>query len=154
MLLPERERFSFWVFRGQLRRFALVFALVFAHVRTIFSHIADVCVSHPPITPLAMSTTDTLNTINTINTMAQLSRLEFDEAEKAAFGTQFENIIQYFNVLESFDVEGVEPLKTILDADVNVFREDEVRQEITTQEALQNAPKHNSVFFKVPKVLE
>jgi aspartyl-tRNA(Asn)/glutamyl-tRNA(Gln) amidotransferase subunit C len=101
-----------------------------------------------------MSTTDTLNTINTINTMAQLSRLEFDEAEKAAFGTQFENIIQYFNVLESFDVEGVEPLKTILDADVNVFREDEVRQEITTQEALQNAPKHNSVFFKVPKVLE
>jgi len=90
----------------------------------------------------------------TIDNIAQLARLEFAEQEKAKFGEQFRHIVEYFTVLESFDVEGVEPLKTILDADVNVFREDEVRQEISTAEALSNAPKHNGVFFKVPKVLE
>ncbi len=89
----------------------------------------------------------------TINTIAQLARLEFREEEKARFGQQFEQIIEYFNALEAINLDGVEPLKTILDADINVFREDEVKREITTVEALSNAPKHNGVFFKVPKVI-
>lgn len=89
----------------------------------------------------------------TINDIAQLSRLEFREEEKAAFITQFENIIEYFNQLEAFDLEGVEPLKSIVDTGENTFREDAVRDTVSTAEALSNAPKHNGVFFKVPKVL-
>ncbi len=89
----------------------------------------------------------------TIDTIAQLSRLEFPEEEKAAFITQFENIIEYFNQLEKFDVEGIEPLKSIADTGENAFREDALRDAVTTAEALSNAPKHNGVFFKVPKVL-
>ncbi len=90
----------------------------------------------------------------TIQTIAQLARLEVAPHEVKSFGEQFQTIVEYFNVLESFDLGGVEPLKTILDADINVFRDDEVHQEITTAEALSNAPKHNGVFFKVPKVIE
>jgi aspartyl-tRNA(Asn)/glutamyl-tRNA(Gln) amidotransferase subunit C len=89
----------------------------------------------------------------TIDTIAQLSRLEFPEEEKAAFITQFENIIEYFNQLEKFDVEGIEPLKSIADTGENAFREDALRDAVSTAEALSNAPKHNGVFFKVPKVL-
>ena len=38
--------------------------------------------------------------------------------------------------------------------EVNVLRDDEVKQEITQAEALKNAPKHDSDYFKVPKVIE
>ncbi|TAE31854.1 MAG: Asp-tRNA(Asn)/Glu-tRNA(Gln) amidotransferase subunit GatC [Candidatus Kapaibacterium sp.] len=89
----------------------------------------------------------------TIDVIAQLSRLEFPDAEKAAFITHFENIIEYFNQLEQFDVEGVEPLKSIADTGENAFREDAIRDTVSTADALSNAPKHNGVFFKVPKVL-
>jgi aspartyl-tRNA(Asn)/glutamyl-tRNA(Gln) amidotransferase subunit C len=89
----------------------------------------------------------------TIDNIAELSRLEFRDDEKAAFITQFENIIEYFNQLEAFNVEGVEPLKSIIDTGENAFREDEVCDTISTADALANAPKHNGVFFKVPKVL-
>lgn len=88
-----------------------------------------------------------------IDNIAQLSRLEFREDEKAAFITQFENIIEYFNQLETFGVQGVEPLKSIMDTGENAFREDAIRDTVTTAEGLANAPKHNGVFFKVPKVL-
>ena len=89
----------------------------------------------------------------TIDTIAQLSRLEFRDDEKAAFITQFEKVIDYFNALEALDLEGVEPLKSIADAGENFFREDEVQGMVSTPDALSNAPKHNGVFFKVPKVL-
>ncbi len=89
----------------------------------------------------------------TIDNIAQLSRLEFPEAEKAAFAQKFEQIIEYFNAIESLDLDGVEPLKSIADTGENAFREDESSRIITTADALLNAPKHNSVFFKVPKVL-
>jgi aspartyl-tRNA(Asn)/glutamyl-tRNA(Gln) amidotransferase subunit C len=89
----------------------------------------------------------------TIDTIAQLSRLEFPEAEKEHFVHQFEKIIEYFNAIEALDLEGVEPLKSIVDTGDNFFREDIVQGTVSTQEALLNAPKHNSVFFKVPKVL-
>ena len=89
----------------------------------------------------------------TIDTIAQLSRLEFPEAEKAAFVEKFEQILEYFNAINSLDLEGVEPLKSIADTGENTFRADESFRPVTTAEALSTAPKHNSVFFKVPKVL-
>jgi aspartyl-tRNA(Asn)/glutamyl-tRNA(Gln) amidotransferase subunit C len=38
--------------------------------------------------------------------------------------------------------------------EVNVLREDDVRHDISQQEALKNAPKKDSDYFKVPKVIE
>jgi aspartyl-tRNA(Asn)/glutamyl-tRNA(Gln) amidotransferase subunit C len=39
-------------------------------------------------------------------------------------------------------------------AEPNVLREDVVKQEITTEEALQNAPDHNESYFLVEKVIK
>ena len=36
----------------------------------------------------------------------------------------------------------------------NVLRDDEVKQEISREEALKNAPKKDSDFFRVPKVID
>ena len=91
--------------------------------------------------------------LETIDNIARLSRLEFPDNEKAAFVEKFEQIITYFDALETFDLEGVEPLKSIADTGENTFRDDVAERSTTTAEALANAPKHNSVFFKVPKVL-
>ena len=37
--------------------------------------------------------------------------------------------------------------------EVNVLREDDVKHDITQAEALKNAPKHDSDYFKAPKVI-
>lgn len=88
-----------------------------------------------------------------IENIAGLSRLKFTEEELNAFSASFGSIVEYFDALAAVDTEGVEPLKTVMEYG-NVFRNDVVEPSLTTKEALANAPKHNEVFFKVPKVIE
>jgi aspartyl-tRNA(Asn)/glutamyl-tRNA(Gln) amidotransferase subunit C len=88
-----------------------------------------------------------------IENVSKLSHLEFDEKELEAITPQFNKILDYIDVLGKIDLEGVEPMTHVSDA-VNVFREDEVKESISVEEALRNAPKHNDTFFKVPKVFE
>jgi len=38
--------------------------------------------------------------------------------------------------------------------EVNVYREDVIKQDITTDEGLKNAPKHTDEYFLVAKVIE
>jgi aspartyl-tRNA(Asn)/glutamyl-tRNA(Gln) amidotransferase subunit C len=54
--------------------------------------------------------------------------------------------------LNEVDTEGVEPLIYMSDNE-NVLREDEVVQSISHEDALKNAPKKDSDFFRVPKVI-
>ncbi|MNY80761.1 aspartyl/glutamyl-tRNA amidotransferase subunit C [compost metagenome] len=55
--------------------------------------------------------------------------------------------------LNELDTENVEPLVYLTD-EVNAFRPDVVKQEITHTEALKNAPDADENFFKVAKVIE
>jgi len=55
--------------------------------------------------------------------------------------------------LNEIDTTGIEPLVYMTDG-INSFREDVVKQEITHQEALLNAPKHDKDYFLVAKVIE
>jgi aspartyl-tRNA(Asn)/glutamyl-tRNA(Gln) amidotransferase subunit C len=47
----------------------------------------------------------------------------------------------------------VEPLTT-MSYEVNMFREDEVREHLSHESALANAPKKDKDYFRVPKVIE
>ena len=51
------------------------------------------------------------------------------------------------------DTEGVEPLIYLTNSET-VLREDVVVQTISHEEALRNAPKSDSDFFRVPKVID
>jgi aspartyl-tRNA(Asn)/glutamyl-tRNA(Gln) amidotransferase subunit C len=51
------------------------------------------------------------------------------------------------------DTEGVEPLIYLTNSET-VLRDDVVVQTITHEEALKNAPKADSDFFRVPKVID
>ena len=88
-----------------------------------------------------------------IDRLAHLARLQFSEEEKKELKVDLERMIEFVEKLKEVDTAGVEPLLHITDA-VNVLREDEIKQTITKQEVLLNAPLTDGNFFKVPKVIK
>jgi aspartyl-tRNA(Asn)/glutamyl-tRNA(Gln) amidotransferase subunit C len=91
-------------------------------------------------------------TIKDVEHIAKLAKLEFSEDEKAKFTEQFNEILAFMEKLNELDTSKVEPLSHVIELQ-NVFREDEVKPSIPTEEALKNAPVKTEKFFKVPKVI-
>ena len=89
---------------------------------------------------------------STVDKLAVLARLEFDAETKKEMVKDLGRIISFVDKLKELDTSNVEPLIYMND-EVNVLREDIVKQEITHQEAMLNAPQKDSDFFKVPKVI-
>ena len=87
-----------------------------------------------------------------VDHIAHLARLEFEGTAKAAILQDMENITQFMAKLSEVDTNDVEPLIFMSD-EINVLREDEATVSITQKEALKNAPKHDSDYFRIPKVL-
>ena len=85
--------------------------------------------------------------------VARLARLTLDEAEIQAFTDQLGQVLQYVEILQQADTEGVEPLAGA-SAGTNVLREDEPADSLTRQQALSGAPRHDDHFFLVPPVLD
>lgn len=91
-------------------------------------------------------------TVKDVEHIAKLARLEFSNEEKQEFTHQLNEILAYVGQLNKLDTSNVEPLSHVVELN-NVFREDEVKQGLTPEEALQNAPSKSERFFKVPKVI-
>ena len=87
-----------------------------------------------------------------VNNIALLARLEFEEHEKEEIKLDMQKMISFIGKLNELDTTGVKPLLHMSD-NINVLREDEVKESITREEALSNASIHNEQFFKVPKVI-
>jgi len=87
-----------------------------------------------------------------INHLAYLARLEFNEIEKTEIKTDLQRMISFIEKLNEIDTTGVSPLLHMSE-NVNVLREDEVKQVITREDALKNASLHDDQFFLVPKVI-
>ena len=62
-------------------------------------------------------------------------------------------MLAFVDKLNEMDTDGVEPLIYMTD-ESNVMREDESKDTLTQKEALKNAPKKDSDYFKVPKVID
>ncbi len=87
-----------------------------------------------------------------IENLANLARLEFNAAEKEEIKKDLQRMISFVDKLNELNTDGVEPLLHMSD-DTNVLREDEIQGSISRQEALQNAPSTDGIYFKVPKVI-
>ncbi|MEK0420884.1 MAG: Asp-tRNA(Asn)/Glu-tRNA(Gln) amidotransferase subunit GatC [Bacteroidetes bacterium] len=87
-----------------------------------------------------------------VQELAALSRLKFEGEAAERMRQDLENILEMCEKLNEVNTDGVEPLIYMTDR-VNNLREDKVEQEITHEEALKNAPKKDSDFFRVPKVI-
>jgi len=90
---------------------------------------------------------------DTVEKIAHLARLEFDEKEQEQIINDMNNMLLFVNKLNEVDTSTIEPLIYMSD-ETNILREDEVKQEITQEQALKNAPKKDSDYFKVPKVID
>ncbi|HLV42075.1 MAG TPA: Asp-tRNA(Asn)/Glu-tRNA(Gln) amidotransferase subunit GatC [Brumimicrobium sp.] len=88
-----------------------------------------------------------------IDHIAHLARLSFEGEEKSAIKEDLNNIIDFMDKLGKVDTENVKPLVFMSD-EINVLREDVPAQTITHEEALKNAPKKDSDYFRIPKVLD
>jgi aspartyl-tRNA(Asn)/glutamyl-tRNA(Gln) amidotransferase subunit C len=88
-----------------------------------------------------------------IDKLADLAKLNFEGQEKEKIKTDLQKIVGFIDKLNELDTENIEPLIFMSDA-VNVLREDVVHQSITHEEALLNAPKKDSDYFRVPKFLD
>lgn len=89
----------------------------------------------------------------TVEKIAHLARLELTEIEKEKSIVELSEILNFMDKLNELNTDGVEPLIYMNDA-VNVLRSDEVIQEMTRAEALQNAPLKNEEYIKVAKVIQ
>jgi aspartyl-tRNA(Asn)/glutamyl-tRNA(Gln) amidotransferase subunit C len=88
-----------------------------------------------------------------IDNLAHLARLQFSDDEKAGLQKDLQSMIAFVEKLNEIDTTGVEPLLH-MSSEINVLREDEVKNSITHEEALLNAPVQDDEFFKVPKVIK
>lgn len=88
-----------------------------------------------------------------IEKIAHLARLSFTDEEKTAVQKDLQNMVSFVEKLNEVNTEGVPPLLHI-GHEINVLREDKVHGSITREEALQNAPETDGIFFKVPRVIK
>jgi aspartyl-tRNA(Asn)/glutamyl-tRNA(Gln) amidotransferase subunit C len=62
-------------------------------------------------------------------------------------------MIAFVDKLSELDTTGVEPL-IFMSNEVNRLRDDSTEQSVSHEEALRNAPKKDSDYFRIPKVLD
>jgi aspartyl-tRNA(Asn)/glutamyl-tRNA(Gln) amidotransferase subunit C len=87
-----------------------------------------------------------------VDKVAHLARLELTGNEKQDMIKDMNKILEFMDKLNEINTTGVEPL-IYMTGEVNAVREDVVKQTITHEEALLNAPKHDSDYFLVAKVI-
>lgn len=90
---------------------------------------------------------------DTVEKISHLARLEFDDASKEKMTEELNVILDWIDKLSELDTDNVEPL-TNMSEERNIMREDEVKEHMNHEEALKNAPKKDSNYFRVPKVLD
>jgi aspartyl-tRNA(Asn)/glutamyl-tRNA(Gln) amidotransferase subunit C len=88
-----------------------------------------------------------------IENLSRLACLEFSEKEKESIRKDLEDMIGFVEKLKELDTTGMSPVLQ-MSTDSNVFREDDVNQELQKKDALRNAPDANDSFFRVPKVIK
>ena len=90
---------------------------------------------------------------NTVEKIAHLAKLEMNDEQSQKMASEMSKILDWMEKLNEVNTDKVEPLIHI-SQEVNVLREDEVSNELEHEKGLKNAPKRDSNYFRVPKVIE
>lgn len=91
---------------------------------------------------------------DTVEKMAKLSRIAISEEEKGQFATSLAAIIDYFEVLNTFDTSSVQNMYSVLETHHLSLREDNVQDMLDKEAFLKNAPSSVGGLIKVPQVLK
>ncbi len=85
--------------------------------------------------------------------VAHLARLEFSDEETDTFTSQLNSILLSMEKLNEVDTGDVMPLSHAISI-VNAFRDDVVKDSLSNELSLANAPEAKGSCFVVPKVVE
>ena len=88
-----------------------------------------------------------------VRRIARLARINLTPDELEQFANQLSDILNYVDQLSELNTQDVEPTTHPLKIS-NVFRQDQIGQSLSNEQALANAPCTHGDFFAVPKVLE
>lgn len=96
------------------------------------------------------------NAKDEVSRIANLGKLEFSEEELQKFVPGFQQILSYFELLETVPTEDVEPMYQALldDGEGTPWREDVRSESLPAEDATGNAPDRKDQQFRVPKVIE
>jgi aspartyl-tRNA(Asn)/glutamyl-tRNA(Gln) amidotransferase subunit C len=90
-------------------------------------------------------------TIDTVQHVARLARLSLTEAEAATFTRQLDQILEYAQVLQALDTEGIPPMSQAVP--VEAFRDDAPHASLPIDAVLAEAPDAAERLFRVPRVI-
>lgn len=90
---------------------------------------------------------------NTVDKIAHLARLEFDNEAKGEMVNDMNRMLRFVEKLSEINTDNVAPL-IYMTTEQNVSREDVIKDTVSHKDALLNAPKKDSDYFKAPKVVE
>ena len=90
-------------------------------------------------------------TEETVEHVARLARLSLTEEERRLFARQLEEILAWADSLQALDTSDVPPMSHPREAEA--LREDEPRDGLDRQAALEAAPEAADGLFRVPRVI-
>jgi len=85
--------------------------------------------------------------------IARLARLDLTEEEKKLFTEQLAEIVSYVEKLKELDIEGIEPTSHVEKLTTRL-RQDKLKDSLSREDALSNAPESESGQFRVPLVVK
>ena len=91
--------------------------------------------------------------LEAVRRIAHLARIDVSDAETPHLQREINAILKFVEALDSVDVEGVEPMTSVIPMQLPM-REDVVADGDIAPLVLANAPLTEDGFFVVPKVIE
>lgn len=88
-----------------------------------------------------------------VRKVARLSRIAVPDDKLESLAAELNGIMGWIEQLNEVDVDGVEPLTSVVDASLPM-RTDEVTDGSRRDEVLANAPKSDEGFYVVPRSVE
>lgn len=88
--------------------------------------------------------------------LAKLSRLKLTDEEVTKFQTELSSILEYVEQLDAVDTTGLEPtyqVTGLTSEDSNATRPDEVTDQVSQEELLNNVPSTHDGHIKVKRMI-
>jgi len=83
--------------------------------------------------------------------MGWLSRIEIESDDAERFAKELDTILDYFQILDTVDSD-LAPIHHVLELS-NVFRDDDISESLTDDEALSNTKMRENGYFRAPRIL-
>ncbi len=87
-----------------------------------------------------------------VDYVARLARLTLEPAEKERMAGQLSDILDTARRIQELDTSAVEPTSHVVDMPA-VLRDDQTRPSLILSRVLQNAPRRQKEYFRVPSII-